>query len=201
MLVQKLTLQGSKVRLEPLSAHHLPGLAAAIDDGELWKLPVTFVPHPADLAAFLEDAEAGFVRGEELGFAMIDIATGRIAGSTRFLRTDAANRTVEIGFTFLGARWQRTHVNTEAKYLMLKHAFDTWGCNRVELFTDVLNTRSRTAIARLGARQEGVLRSHLVMRDGRVRDSVLFSMIRSEWPAAEAALTARLRSRHPPRQP
>jgi RimJ/RimL family protein N-acetyltransferase len=192
--VEKVTLQGHRVRLEPLDeARHREGLAAAIADGELWKIAVTTVPRPQDLAEFFADAEAAFAAGRELAFATIDAETETVAGSTRFRMIEAAHRRLEIGFTFLGASDQRTHVNTAAKLLMLEHAFDVWAVNRVELLTDVLNERSRAAISRLGAQQEGVLRNHMVMPDGRVRDSAVYSVCRPEWPGVQAALRDRLR--------
>lgn len=192
MKVERLTLDGVSVRLEPLAAKHLPGLAAAIADGELWKLPVTVVPHPDDLPQFLANAEAAFAAGRELAFATIDKATNTIVGSTRFRCIEPAHKRLEIGFTFIAQSWQRTHVNSEAKLLMLTHAFECWGCNRVELLTDVLNDKSRRAIARIGATEEGVLRSHMVMRDGRIRDSVVFSVTGAEWPAVKAALVRKV---------
>ena len=112
--------------------------------------------------------------------------------STRFRCIEIAHRRVEIGATFIARSWQRTHINTEAKYLMLRHAFEQWRCNRVEFMTDVLNTRSRNAISRLGAREEGILRSHMVMRDGRIRDSVLFSITGQEWPQVRRSLEQKL---------
>ncbi|NRR29599.1 GNAT family N-acetyltransferase [Oxalobacteraceae bacterium] len=188
MKVERISLAGKRVRLESLEERHLAGLAQAIADGRLWELPVTFVPPPEELAEFLCKADAAFEAGRELAFATIDIASGAVVGSTRFRAIDVAHRRAEIGFTFIAQSWQRSHVNTEAKYLMLRHAFEVWGCNRVELLTDFLNTKSRQAIARLGAREEGVVRSHMVMRDGRVRDSVLFSIIASEWPDVKQML-------------
>ena len=154
MNVEKVELRGPRVLLEPLSEAHLPGLARAIDDGALWELPVTTVPHPRDLPAFLRDADAAQAAGTELVFATVDLASGAVVGSTRFRNIDAAHRRVEIGFTFVAASWQRTHVNSEAKYLMLRHAFERWRANRVELVTDALNAKSRIAIERLGAREE-----------------------------------------------
>ena len=191
MQIQKIVLQTDKVRLEPLAAVHLPGLAAAIHDGALWESPWTTVPHPDQLADFLASADAQFSAGRELAFASIDVATGAVAGSTRFRQIDRQHRRVEIGATFIARRWQRTHVNTDAKLLMLQHAFDTWHCIRVELLTDVLNTRSRAAIRRLGAVEEGVLRSHMRMRDGRLRDSVIYGITAADWPKVNAALTAK----------
>lgn len=190
--LDKDVLEGQRVILEPLQARHLPGLAAAIADGELWKIPVTFVPHPQDLEGFVAFAEEAFRAGRELAYATIDKASGKIAGSTRFRCIEFGHRRVEIGFTFLGQSWQRSHINTEAKYLMLRHAFERWELNRVELLTDVLNTKSRAAIARIGAREEGFLRSHMVMRDGRIRDSVMFSITKAEWPAVKAGLEQKI---------
>lgn len=170
--LEKVALQGRQVRLEPLAPHHREGLERAILDGELWKLPVTIVPHPDDLGSFLDAAEAAWAAGSELAFATFDRENGDIVGSTRFRCVESAHKRVEIGFTFIARSWQRTYVNTEAKYLMLRHAFEALHFNRVELLTDLLNDASRAAIARLGAQQEGVMRSHMIMRDGRIRDSV-----------------------------
>ena len=192
MQIEKRVLQGQRVRLEPLSALHLPGLAAAIDDGNLWEIPLTFVPHPNDLGKFLTDAESAFAAGKELAFATVDIQTGAVVGSTRFRCIDSVHRRVEIGFTFVAASKQRTPVNTEAKYLMLKHAFEVWDCNRVELLTDERNSKSRNAILRIGAREEGILRAHMVMRDGFIRNSVIYSFIAVEWPQSKAVLEAKL---------
>lgn len=182
MRIEKTVLQGTRVRLEPLTPDHLPGLARAIEDGALWQLPVTAVPHPRDLPQFYDFAESQFRAGRELAFATIDEASNTVVGSTRYRNIEPAHKRLEIGFTFIAQSWQRSYINSEAKYLMLQHAFEHLGCNRVELLTDFLNEKSRAAITRLGARQEGVLRSHMVMRDGRFRDSVLFSLIADEWP-------------------
>lgn len=192
MKIEKIVLEGRQVRLEPLSQEHLPKLADAIHDGRLWEIPVTFVPHPDDLLKFFDDAESACAGKRELAFATIDIQSSRVVGSTRFRCIEIPHRRVEIGFTFLAASWQRTHVNTEAKYLMLKHAFEAWGCNRVELLTDELNSRSRNAILRIGAQEEGTLRSHMVMRDGRIRNSVMYSIVATEWLQVKATLEARL---------
>lgn len=191
--VPEVVLEGYGVRLEPLDeALHRDGLAAAIADGELWSLAVTIVPRPEELSAFFADAKEALQDGHSLAFATIDTATGRVAGSTRFCAIEFAHKRLEIGFTFLAAAHQRTHVNTAAKLLMLRHAFEMWQVNRVELMTDVRNAASRAAITRIGAREEGVLRSHMVMRDGSVRDSAVHSILRSEWPDAEERLEARL---------
>lgn len=194
MQISATTLQGRRVRLEPLSRPlHEAGIAAAIADGELWALPVTFVPHPRDLAGFFEAADAALAAGREMAFATVDADSGAVVGSTRFRCIEAAHRRVEIGFTFIARSWQRTHVNTEAKYLMLRHAFEHWACNRVELLTDARNLTSRQAIVRIGAREEGTLRSHMVMRDGFVRDSVMHAITQHDWPEVRASLEARLR--------
>jgi RimJ/RimL family protein N-acetyltransferase len=190
--VERVELRGKRVALEPLGAHHLLGLAAAIEDGQLWRIPVTLVPRSDELDEFLRQAEERYAAQLERAFATVDLASGTIVGSTRFMAIHRHNRRVEIGFTFLAQRWQRSYVNTEAKYLMLRHAFEVWGCNRVELLTDVLNVKSRAAILRLGAKEEGVMRSHMIMRDGRVRDSALYSVIASEWPAVKSGLEAKI---------
>ncbi len=192
MIIEPITLEGQFVRLEPLSVKHRDPLCEAIADGELWKLHVTLVPHPDDIDEFLENAALAQSSGDGLVFATIDKKTGNVAGSTRFMHTDHENRRTEIGYTFLGKTWQRTSINTEAKLLMLTHAFETLGMNRVEFLTDYLNTVSRNAILRLGAKQEGILRNHMVMRGGRVRDSVVFSIIASEWPGIREHLIHKL---------
>jgi RimJ/RimL family protein N-acetyltransferase len=199
LALEKATLQGRGVRLEPLDAgRHRNGLEAAIADGDLSALWVTTVPRPEQMDEFFDRAEAAFEEGRELAFATIDAEADRIAGSTRFRMIEAIHRRVEIGFTFLAADYQRTHVNSAAKLLMLEHAFEAWGVNRVELLTDVLNERSRAAIARLGAEQEGILRSHMVMPDGRVRDSAVYSIVGARWPAVRASLEARLQPAEAP---
>ena len=146
----------------------------------------------ADMCGYVEDALRLRDAGTALPFATIDAATGRVVGSTRYGNIDAANRKVEIGWTFVAPPWQRTRINTEAKYLMLRHAFEALGCIRVELKTNAHNETSRRAIARIGAREEGTLRNHMIHADGSYRDSVYFSVIESEWPGVKAALEARL---------
>jgi RimJ/RimL family protein N-acetyltransferase len=186
------TLEGRRVRLEPLSFSHKEGLCEAIEDGELWKLPVTLVPHPSAIDQFVRDAHQAHERGDGLTFATVDRSTDRVVGSTRFMKADVGNRRVEIGFTFLSRSRQRTGFNTEAKLLMLIHAFEALAMNRVELLTDYLNEKSRRAILGIGAKEEGVLRSHMIMRDGRIRDSVLFSIIKTEWPGVKDCLRLKL---------
>lgn len=189
---EAIPLEGAHVRLEPLGPEHREGLCEAVRDGSLWSLFYTMVPHPDDMAAFVDDAAAAHAAGDGLAFATIDRKSGAVTGSTRFLHSNLAYRRTEIGFTFLAARFQRTPINTEAKLLMLAHAFDTMDLHRVEFLTDYLNTNSRRAILRLGAKEEGVLRSHVVMPDGRVRDSVIFSILHHEWPGVRQNLESKL---------
>lgn len=185
-------LEGEYVRLEPLAEKHKQGLCEAIGDGELWKLHVTLVPHPDEIDNFFAHAQSLWSAGDGITYATIDKSSGKVAGSTRFMKAMPAHKRVEIGFTFLGKRWQKTRINTEAKLLMLSHAFESLQVNRVELLTDYLNRRSRNAILGLGAKEEGVLRNHMLMPDCRVRDSVLFSIIENEWAGIKQHLLAKL---------
>lgn len=195
MLFSPISLEGKHVRLEPLTIAHKAGLTAAINDGNLWELFVTLVPHPNQLDDFLIQAEKDFHNGEGLAFAIIDKNTQRIAGSTRFMKASLADKKTEVGFTFLGKSWQKTAINTECKYLLLTHAFEVLNLNRVEFITDYLNTTSRNAILRLGAKQEGVLRNHRIMPNGRIRDSVMFSIIKNEWTGIKEHLEFKLQRR------
>ncbi len=188
------SLEGRFVTLEPLEIKHRDGLCAAISDGELWKLYVTLVPHVNEINLFLSNARDAYESGDGIAFAIIDKATNKIAGSTRFMKANLPNRRVEIGFTFLGKSWQKTHINTEAKLLLLTHAFEVMQLNRVELLTDYFNTASRYAILRLGAKEEGILRNHMVMPDGRIRDSVLYSIIKNEWAGIKHHLNYKLKN-------
>ncbi len=185
-------LETDSVRLEPLSLAHADGLAVAVQDGELWKLEFTSVPSPADVEEFIATALSQQECGESLPYAIVRKQLNTVIGSTRYMNVRLPHKRVEIGHTFIAAGWQRTAVNTEVKREMLRHAFEDLGMNRVEFLTDSRNVRSRTAIARLGAQQEGVLRSHMIMRDGHVRDTVIFSITREEWPAVNRELTMKL---------
>ncbi len=187
-------LEGAHVRLEPLEERHTGPFAEVAFDPELWQWTMTEIRTSADLAAYVRAAFLQRDTGTAWPFATVDRSTGRVVGSTRFGSIDRANRRVEIGWTWIARPWQRTAINTEAKYLMLGWAFEALGCIRVELKTDALNARSRAAIVRLGAVEEGVLRSHMITSSGRVRDTVYFSIIAAEWPAVRAALEARLGS-------
>src|SRR6266568_318298 len=194
MAVSPVLLEGAHVRLEPLVKEHLAGLAAVGLDEELWRWIPTPVRTPEEMAAYIEAALNEQERGLALPFAIVEKATGRAIGSTRYANIDRTHRRVEIGWTWVAREWQRTSINTEAKYLLLKHAFETLGCMRVELKTDSLNERSRAAILRIGAREEGIFRNHMITASGRVRHTVYFSIIDSEWPAVKAGLEAKLRS-------
>jgi RimJ/RimL family protein N-acetyltransferase len=192
LIIEPVTLEGRFVRLEPLSIKHKDGLNEAISDGKLWELYFTLVPHPDDIDEFLAKARKSQEVGDGLVFATIEKSSNKIAGSTRFMKANLPYKRVEIGYTFLGKSWQRTRINTEAKLLMLTHAFESLGLNRVEFLTDYLNSTSRKAILRLGAKEEGVLRNHMVMPDGRIRDSVVYSIIKNEWPGVKQHLSYKL---------
>ena len=193
-IVTPLTLEGQVVRLEPVGREHAflfwEAAKEALDDLFRW------IPYPMktqeDFQRFVDRAFEEQARGESVVFATVEHTSGRVIGSTRFMNIDRANRRVEIGSTWIASTWQRTAVNTEAKHLMLRHAFETWQCLRVELKTDALNQRSRNAILRLGAKEEGTLRKHLVTWTGRIRDTVYFSILDSEWPEVKAHLEGRM---------
>ena len=186
--VEPVTLVGAYASLEPLARSHLASIAAAAADGELWKLWYTSVPAPQDTEQWLDAALDMRERQGAMPFAVRDAAGGAVVGSARYFNVDAANRRLEIGHTWYAQRAQRTAINTECKLLLLTHAFETIGCIAVEFRTHWFNQRSRAAIARLGAKQDGVLRSHQLMPDGSRRDTVVFSIVDHEWPAVKAHL-------------
>jgi N-acetyltransferase len=194
MKVEPVVLEGAHVRLEPLSQAHHAGLCEVGLDEELWQWIPTPVRTPAEMSSYIDTALKEQANGVSLPFAQIEKATGRLIGSTRYGNIDRIHYRVEIGWTWIAKPWQRTAVNTEAKYLLLRHAFETLGCMRVELKTDSLNERSRTAILRIGAQQEGVFRNHMVTSKGRIRHTVYFSILDSEWPEVKTRLDSRLRS-------
>ncbi|MDZ7265887.1 MAG: GNAT family N-acetyltransferase [candidate division KSB1 bacterium] len=195
MTLRPVTLPGRHVCLVPLSLTHLEDLCSAGLDEKLWRFTVSPVRNRDDLQAYITTALREQAAGSALPFATCLAATGRAIGSTRFGNFDPANRRVEIGWTWIAQPWQRTAINTEAKYLMLRHAFETLGCLRVEFKTDLLNERSRRAILRLGAQEEGILRNHMITSAGRVRHSVYYSIIDSEWPAVKRNLEEKLARR------
>lgn len=190
------SLEGTYVRLDPLRPEHVPLLWEIAKDhlADLFQ----WIPYRLhsfdDFQAFNRQVSDEQARGLTVPFATVECGSNKVAGTTRFMNMDLANRKVEIGSTWIAPRWQRTAVNTEAKYLMLRHAFEVWNCLRVELKTDALNQRSRQAILRLGAKEEGILRKHMLTYNGRPRDSVYFSIVDTEWPAVKARLESKLRS-------
>jgi RimJ/RimL family protein N-acetyltransferase len=185
-------LEGRHVRLEPLSLAHHADLCAVGLDEDLWRWIPTAVRTADDMRAYIELALRTQAEGSALPFATVEQESGKAIGSTRFGNIDRANRRLEIGWTWIGRQWQRTAVNTEAKYLMLRHGFETLGAMRVELKTDALNARSRRAIGRLGAVEEGTFRKHMTTESGRVRDTVYFSIIDTEWAGVKARLEGML---------
>ena len=190
------TLDGARVRMEPLSLErHLAGLCEIGLDPDLWRWTTNRVGTREDLRGYLETALREQAEGRSLPFATVDKPSGRIAGSTRFGNIDRHNRRVEIGWTWVGRSFQRSYVNTEAKYLMLRHAFETLGCVRVELKTNVLNRRSRDAMLRIGCVEEGVFRRYQRNEDGTWRDTVFYSVIETEWPAVKQRLEGMLAER------
>jgi len=192
MLVEPITLEGQHVRLEPLSLGHHAQLCKIGLDEELWRWVVQPVRTPEEMRAYIEEALQAQAAGTALPFATVERASGRAIGSTRFGNIDRVNRHVEIGWTWLGLKWQRTAANTEAKYLMLRHAFEPWGCLRVEFKTDSLNEPSRQALLRIGAKEEGIFRNHMITSTGRLRHSVYYSIIDSEWPKLKTHLEKKL---------
>lgn len=193
--IEPVTLEGNFVRLEPLEeVRHLAGLCEAGLDPELWRWVPYQVNTPEQMRDYIRQALAAETVGAALPFAKIEKGKGRIVGSTRYMNIDTASRRVEIGATWIAGPWQRTAINTEAKYLLLRHAFETLGCIRVELKTDALNEQSRKAILRMGAKEEGTFRQHVITWSGRLRDTVYFSILDSEWPAVKLALEQKLRA-------
>ncbi len=195
---QPVTLEGVHVRVEPLERRHAEDLFEVGKDETIWP----YMPRPPlksvrDAHALIDQALEDAAGGTQIPFAIIDRGTGKAIGSTRYLDIRRTNRALEIGWTWLGAQFQRTVVNTECKYLLLRHAFEEHGAVRVQLKTDLRNERSQRAIERLGAVREGVLRKHMVLWDGFIRDTVYYSVIESEWPEVKRRLTHLLRQRSP----
>lgn len=187
-----ITLEGRGIRLEPLALEHETGIAGAAADGKLWELWYTTVPGPGEERAFIERALAGQRDGQMLAWAVRELSSGAIIGSTRYHDIVASVDRVEIGHTFYAATWHRSHVNTTCKLLLLEHAFDGLHCAVVGFRTDNFNLRSQRAIEALGATRDGVIRHHVARRDGSVRDSVIYSIVRAEWPTVRRHLEDRL---------
>jgi RimJ/RimL family protein N-acetyltransferase len=194
MKVMPVVLEGAHLRLEPLSRGHLPGLCAIGLEQELWRWIPTPVRITDDMAAYVELALKEQADGSSLPFAQIEKSAGRVIGSTRYMNIEKMHHRAEIGCTWIGREWQRTAVNTESKFLLLRHAFETLGCMRVELKTDSLNEKSRAAILRIGAKEEGTFRNHMITSSGRIRQTVYFSIVDSEWPGVKSELERRLGS-------
>jgi RimJ/RimL family protein N-acetyltransferase len=188
MKVEPVELKGAHVTLQPMNEGHLDALSSVGLEPELWKWTINVCSTRDDMARYMQAAFADRDTGTALPFVTIESQTNTIVGSTRFGNIDRHHRKAEIGWTWINPTWQRTHVNTEAKLLMLTHAFETWRCVRVELKTDALNQRSRNAIERIGAKFEGILRNHMITDAGRYRDSAYFSVIESEWPDIKTRL-------------
>ncbi len=184
-----LTLTGRVVRLEPLTEAHVPALTAAGAAESIWRYTVYgAMLGEAAMRAWVQDRLREQAAGTDLPFAVVHAATGRVIGATRFMELEPRHRKLEIGGTWYAVAFQRTAVNTECKYLLLRHAFEVWDCVRVQLKTDLRNTRSQRAIERLGAVREGVLRNHLILPDGTLRHSVYYSLLPEEWPAVRTRL-------------
>ena len=190
--IEPVVLEGRFVRLEPLSLEHVGPLSEVALDAELWRWIPFAVTTADEMHQYVEEALEEQRTGSALPFATVERASGRVVGSTRYGAIVPEHRRLEIGWTFVAKPWQRSAINSEAKLLMLTHAFDVLGMNRVELKTDSLNERSRSAIAGIGATQEGIFRNHIVCADGRLRHSVYFSVVKEEWPEVESRLEARV---------
>lgn len=193
--VSPITLEGHGVRLEPLSAEHRDGLRAAVTDGRLWELWFTRVPTPDNVGVYITDALDGQASGHMLPWTVRELTTNTIIGSTRYHDIVPEIDRVEIGYTWYARSWQRTHVNTSCKLLLFEHAFDRLGCQVVGLRTDNFNFASQRAIERLGAKKDGIIRHYGARRDGSVRDTVIYSVLKHEWPDVRRHLTIRL-ARH-----
>jgi RimJ/RimL family protein N-acetyltransferase len=190
--VAPITLEGHGVRLEPLTAEHLDALRAAVKDGRLWELWFTTVPQPDQVSAYIGQALDGQATGHMLPWAVRELGSNTIVGSTRYHDIVPEIDRVEIGYTWYAKRWQRTHVNTSCKLLLFDHAFDRLGGKVVGLRTDNFNFASQRAIERLGAKKDGVIRHHRARRDGTVRDTVIYSVLKHEWPDVKRHLKLRL---------
>ncbi len=193
--VEPVVLEGQLVRLEPLSFDHVAGLTDVGLEAEIWRWMPVAIQTPGEMRTLVENAQNDAADGSQVPFATIERASNRVVGSTRYLNIDGSNRRLEIGWTWISPRWQRSAINTEAKLLMMRHAFDTLGALRVEFKTDSLNERSRNALLGIGAVEEGTLRNHMITQGGRRRHSTYYSVIEEEWPRIKQHLEGRL-ARH-----
>jgi len=195
MVIIPVVPAGEHVRLEPVEMEHHSALCEVGLDDDLWRWTPTQLETPADVMAYIETALAWQEAGTALPFVIVEKKSKTVVGSTRFANIDPAHRHLEIGWTWVARPWHRTAVNTECKYLLLRHAFEQLGCIRVEFKTDALNLRSRAALSRIGASEEGMFRNHMITSSGRIRHSVWFSIIDSEWPQVKKDLESKL-TRH-----
>jgi RimJ/RimL family protein N-acetyltransferase len=192
--LEPVSLRGEYARLDPLSHEHHDALVEAVKDGELWRLWYTFVPKPADMTKEIDRRLGLQAAGSMLPFTVFD-AEGKISGMTTYMNVDAPNRRLEIGSTWYAKRVQRSALNTQCKLLLMEHAFETLGCIAVEFRTHFFNHQSRRGIERLGAKQDGILRSHQIAPNGTLRDTVVYSIIAAEWPTVKAHLNYQLKER------
>lgn len=197
MDIRQVVLEGNHIRLEPLALVHHSALCEIGLDPELWKLTMARIEGPEHMMDYIQTALKWQQDGTAVPFVIREKVSGKIVGSTRFANIDRSNRRLEIGWTWIARPWQRTIVNTEMKYLLLKHAFELLGCIRVEFKTDSLNSRSRTALLRIGAKEEGIFRNHMITPSGRIRHSVYFSIIDSEWNTIKLHLEEKMNHNSP----
>jgi RimJ/RimL family protein N-acetyltransferase len=192
MTTDPVVLRGSKLVLKPMERVHAQDLVAASRDGDVWRSRYTIIPTADSIGSYIDALLQARAEGTTLAFVSTLAHSGQVVGTSRLFQIDAKNRKLEIGGTWIGASWQRTFVNTEAKYLMLRYAFEVMGCLRVFFQTDALNAQSRAALLRLGAKEEGIIRNERIMPDGRQRDSAQYSIIDTEWEGVRHGLEARL---------
>jgi N-acetyltransferase len=192
LTIEPITLVGKYIILRPTSIEDIDGLSNAARDGEIWNNSFTQFPNATEMSTYIQEMLDLSSKGIILPFVTVDKASNTIVGTTRYLNIDYENHRLEIGHTWIAKPWRKTYVNTEAKFLMLQYAFEKLGCIAVEIRTDVLNTVSRQAIQRLGAKQDGILRYHKIMRDGRIRDTVCYSIIKPEWKQVKENLIKKL---------
>jgi N-acetyltransferase len=192
LTIEPITLVGKYIILRPPSIEDIDGLSNAARDGEIWNNSFTQFPNATEMSTYIQEMLDLSSKGIILPFVTVDKASNTIVGTTRYLNIDYENHRLEIGHTWIAKPWRKTYVNTEAKFLMLQYAFEKLGCIAVEIRTDVLNTVSRQAIQRLGAKQDGILRYHKIMRDGRIRDTVCYSIIKPEWKQVKENLIKKL---------
>jgi RimJ/RimL family protein N-acetyltransferase len=190
--IEPILLEGKYIILRPPSVDEIKGLSIAAKDGEIWNSPFSQFPHPNEMQKYIQEMLDLSSKGLILPFITIDKDSMKILGTSRYLNIDYENHRLEIGHTWIAKSWRKTYVNTEAKFLMLQYAFEKLACIAVEIRTDVLNTVSRQAIQRLGAKQDGILRHHKIMRDGRIRDTVCYSIIKPEWKQLKENLIEKL---------